>query len=919
MEDTDGDNVPDAVRVFAEGLNIPIGVAKVQDAVLAYSIPSIERFQDTDGDGKADKRETLYSSFGYRDTHGMASSFRPWVDGWIYACHGFANDSAVQGSDQKPVQMNSGNTYRFRADGSHIEQWTWGQVNPYGLAFDSFGNLFSSDCHTKPAYQLLRGAYYPSFGKPHDGLGFGPEMMQHLHGSTGIAGIVIASTMHFPKEYRGNLLIGNPVTGRINRDKLVRTGSTSIAEELPDFLSCDDRWFRPVDLAIAPDGSLYIADFYNCIIGHYEVRLDHPRRDRERGRIWRVVYKGTSESPPGKLDSPGDLTRLDADALAKRLGHKNQMVRVHATNQLVERIGPDCLSVVRPILADSAAIAPKVAHALWVVERLAGLSAAEIQNLANHSKPLVRTHLVRALGERPDWTASAPNFHAIIQEMLLKDKNAIVRRVSAEVLGVHPDRSNIEPLVQAWRDATSADTHFVHSLRISLRNNLRDLGGMSEITGSLGEADDVGSRFADIAVGIRNEDAAQFLAKFLAVGRPDNARRQEFHHHAARYLPSNAIADFAAQARRSAGDDEAAQIDIVRGISHGLQERGQAVPADVAGWASELAGRLLTAKNEARCRAGVDLARDLRILSAAVPLENLAHRDSAVPALRYPALEALAPLDAKRATALLIAIVRESDEPSEIRKPAAELLGKIKDPAGTPILSDLLKVASADLAVFLARGLSWSDIGGDALLTAMEEGRAAAELLNDGVVGHELKFRTIRDKDARLANLRQSIPTPDETVRQMMAQRRRAYADHQANTQRGQAVFTKNCGICHQIAGQGAKIGPQLDGVGIRGLDRILEDTLDPDRNVDQAFRRSTILKTDGSVVTGLVLRKEGSVVIVADPQGKEQRVAESDVDEQQTSKLSPMPSDVARALPEADFFDLMAYLLAQQAGPAGK
>ncbi len=75
------------------------------------------------------------------------------------------------------------------------------------------------------------------------------------------------------------------MTSRINRDRLEWRGSTSVGHEMPDFLSTDDPWFRPVDMQLGPDGALWVADFYNRIIGHYEVPLLHPGRDRERGRI----------------------------------------------------------------------------------------------------------------------------------------------------------------------------------------------------------------------------------------------------------------------------------------------------------------------------------------------------------------------------------------------------------------------------------------------------------------------------------------------------------------------------------------------------------------------------------------------------------------------------------------------------------
>src|SRR5207249_3760148 len=122
--------------------------------------------------------------------------------------------------------------------------------------------------------------------------GFAPQICTHSHGSTAIAGMVYYAAENFPAQYRGNTFVGNVMTCRINRDSLIEHGSTRIAREEPDFLSSDDPWFRPVDLQLGPDGAIYVADFYNRIIGHYEVPLDHPGRDRERGRIWRIAYHG---------------------------------------------------------------------------------------------------------------------------------------------------------------------------------------------------------------------------------------------------------------------------------------------------------------------------------------------------------------------------------------------------------------------------------------------------------------------------------------------------------------------------------------------------------------------------------------------------------------------------------------------------
>ncbi len=237
--------------------------------------------------------------------------------------------------------MQSGNTYRFKPDGSHIEQCTWGQVNPFGLAFDPLGNLYSGDCHSQPIYQLLRGGYYPSFGKPHDGLGFAPEMIDARHGSTAIAGIVYYAADQFPAGVSRQ---------RLHRRRGHQPHQPRIALELArldaegdrcaDFLNSDDPWFRPVDIKLGPDGALYVADFYNRIIGHYEVPLNHPGRDRERGRIWRIVYAGTDGKTQAAAAAPTGRRRRSTELVAD-LGHPNLTVRLTAANQLVERGGEE--------------------------------------------------------------------------------------------------------------------------------------------------------------------------------------------------------------------------------------------------------------------------------------------------------------------------------------------------------------------------------------------------------------------------------------------------------------------------------------------------------------------------------------------------------------------------------------------------
>jgi len=144
----------------------------------------------------------------------------------------------------------------------------------------------------------------------------------------------------------------------------------------------------------------------------------------------------------------------------------------------------------------------------------------------------------------------------------------------------------------------------------------------------------------------------------------------------------------------------------------------------------------------------------------------------------------------------------------------------------------------------------------------------------------------------------------------MIDKRRADYNPGQASATRGAAVFEKNCAVCHQIGGTGAVVGPQLDGVGTRGLERLIEDVLDSNRNVDPAFRASNITLKDDTAITGLLRQEEGELMVFADTTRREIAVRKSEIAELRESELSLMPSNFGDLLLVEEFNDLMAFLL---------
>ncbi|MEA2630911.1 MAG: hypothetical protein QOE66_1130, partial [Chloroflexota bacterium] len=750
----------------------------------------------------------------------------------------------------------------------------------------------------------LRGACYPSFGRPHDGLGFGPEMLTHDHGSTAISGISYYAADHFPEPYRGTIFIGNVMTNRINHDRLEWHGSTPKAIAQPDFLRSDDNWFRPVDIELGPDGALYVADFYNRIIGHYEVPLTHPGRDRERGRIWRIVYRG----PEGKqrpVAPRGDGPQADRGALIDDLGHPNLAVRLQAANQLVDRPPDATLKTI----ANADENPWRRVHALWVLQRQGLLDEDTLKAAAGSREGAVRVHAQRVLGERTELPGPLRDLalHG------LTDEDAQVRRNAAEALGRHPDPANIRPLLDLRQAAPSDDTHLIHVVRMALRDQLlTDPAWDSLEAMPRSERDD--RDVADVAVGVPSAAAARFLfGRIRRVSSFEGVPLLPFIHHIARHGADATGSELTAflNDRRDQGPTWLATL--LKALQQGLQERGASPGDESRTLALETARALLDSAKGEEVKAGISLAGPFTLRELQDRLAMLAGNPAADAQVRTSAMTALATIAPQAAVAVLGPVLGDPSVPIALRTQAAGALASSAQPGAEAALLAALPTAPGQLQTVIAAGLAARPAGARALLDAVAAGKASARVLQDIFVAAALNQSKLPDLKERLDPLLKGLPPSDQRLRDLLARRRARFETSARDPAEGAKVFEKNCMACHQLRGQGARIGPQLDGIGVRGVERLLEDILDPNRNVDQAFRTTQLALTDGRLVAGLLLREEGEVLVLADSQGKEVRIERDLVDERVLSQLSPMPANFADQIAEADFYHLLGYLLSPQ------
>jgi putative heme-binding domain-containing protein len=1037
LEDTDGDGRADKVTVFADDLNIPTGVLPYKNGCIAWSIPNILFLEDTKHEGraeKADQRRILFGPLGYeRDTHGMISSLRLGLDGWIYGTHGFSNTSHFQVLPQNKqsnpkseilnpksdtLDISSGSIFRFRPDGSAVQLWTNGQVNPFGLCWDSWNNLYSADCHSNPITQLIRGATYPQFGKTTDPLGFGPVMCEHAHGSTGIAGIVYIDGSLWGPEWNDHMFVGNPVTSKVNHDHITFIGSSPTANEEPDFLTSDDPWFRPVDLQLGPDNALYIADFYNKIIGHYEIPLDHPGRDRKSGRIWRVVKKGFTR----KLNECDLSGKTPEQLLAIIKADSNVNTRHTACGELMRR---------------------------------------------DHLPTVPLTHQIVG----PAGVPKQPEARVILEAL---------RQMSTDSLDA-PQLGDFLPFAKQLKNAAPKDEHLKHALRIALRSMLEKPGAY-EVLKELKDTETMQDELIRISLAVPSQAAADWLLSQIHSaadrGHPlDHVLLGKCLGHIAGYLPFKREIELFDTVRTTYAGDLDTQLDLFFALEKG---KGSLAPHDaiLRMWAGQLAKQLLdllarSDDNEwqpttppskenpspwfatkRKCADGVDAefldshppggekltgalrskafvmpesltfwlaghrgfpaaapheknfvrlvdAENGRELARAYPPRHDVARpvtwrcasnggislpkdlvgrqvyleavdgDSAtayawlalgrfdppvlgVPDLKSPrrdhrvlglaklcaleilpdpprgahdkplvdsCLDALSALPDKATLAAETRVTLAEVESLRHRNPVARLLTPlVKDPATVspwmnllcdahsdllPALTLAFKTATTHQQVTLAELLAASKPGASALLDL-----APPSVLAEPLVSSKIKALGDDTLSEHLKKITATVPPQNAAVNALIAQRLKTFDPAKADKLHGQQVFIQTCTPCHRIGVVGNLVGPQLDGIGVRGPERLLEDILDPNREVDPAFRLHILKLKDGSVTTGLIRRKQDGALIYADVAGQERSVPQTMIAGDDISPFSLMPSGFGDVLTPQQLQDLLAYLL---------
>lgn len=421
LEDTDNDGKADKQTTFADGLHLTIGFEFAPEGVYLSQGPNLVLLKDTDGDDKADVTEIILSGFDDHDTHHAISAFAADPSGAIFMGEGVFLHTNVE-TAYGPVRATNGGFYRYSPQRHHLEHTAQLPIpNPWGIAFDDWGQNFFAHTSGPDMTWMLPGTIKPRYGVGSPN----PEnLIEKKHRVRPTSGLEFISSRHFPDAAQGDLLINNTIGFLGTKQHTMVDDEASagyISKHAEDMVLGSDKNFRPVDMEFAPDGSLYLIDWHNVLIGHMQHNARDPLRDHVHGRVYRITY------PSRPLVKPAKIVDATIEELLDNLKLHEYRTRYRTKRELRARDADEVLSKLKAWVTNLDKNNAKYEHhlleALWVTWGLNKIDEPLLRQLLDANDFRARAAAVRVL--RYGGHQIADKTELLMQTA--KDKNARVR------------------------------------------------------------------------------------------------------------------------------------------------------------------------------------------------------------------------------------------------------------------------------------------------------------------------------------------------------------------------------------------------------------------------------------------------------------------------------------------------------------
>lgn len=904
LEDTDGTGRYDKSTIVADQIRWPSGVMPWKGGAFVLSSPDLMYLKDTDGDGKADVRDRVYTGFAGR-TYEVPNSLRWGPDNRIYGAGSYAGGSVTPVGDAngKREAIKFGHSRDYRFDPRRLQQpgafQTTSGSGEWGNTFDDDGNRFTCNATTlvihgvlpveyisgNPFYvppriietpagewapihpisppepwKVVREQFWSKWKNSSSDFRAGRFPPRELapHGyATAAAGITAYTGSAYGDGFRNNVFIGEPANNAVVRLHLKPSGLGFEAERAPgevntDFLASTDNWFRPVNFANGPDGCLYVVAMYreviedesaipNDILRHYDLYSG-----RERGRIYRIVRDGFKRPPSPRL------SQADTAALASALDRPDGWWRETAQRLIYERQDKALVDPLKKLVSEGKLAATRVA-ALWSLKGLDALDEPTLWLALRDDSELVRAAAVKL--SEPLLNTSAETEARVTS--LSDDPSLRARFQVALTLGeLREDRSSPVLAKMMLRDAH--DPWMREAILVSARE---DRAATLFRYGA--QADD----FRHSAEG------AEMLGQLaMMVGL--------------RAAPAHVREVLAAAIDRKG--DTGFQRNTLQHVAEGLAKSGSSLGVILRGEGDQAVAM----------RATVDAFFTDARQAASDEKRNERDRVDAIGLLGY------APFDSVGDT---FKTLLDPAQPPAVQMSAVRALGAQTEGAGVAkLIVDRWRSLGPEVRALAMDVLFRRPERLSIFLDAIESRRISANELDPSRRQSILKSsdKGIRTRAAAL------LGGPPSSDRQKLIDRYLAAMPGLAgDPNRGREVFQKNCAVCHQQDKQKKNVAPNLAILEDRSPNTLLVSILDPNRDVKPIYVAYTLITKDGQDFTGVIANETESAVTIRRAGGLEDTVFRNNIQRLTSSGQSLMPEGLESAVSVQQMADLLRFL----------
>ncbi|MBI2478993.1 MAG: HEAT repeat domain-containing protein [Planctomycetia bacterium] len=872
LEDRDGDGVFEHVQVFADKLLFVTGVQPWRGGVVVTMAGEVAYMKDSDGDGRADVRETWYKGFAQENSQLRANHPQFGLDNHIYISNGLRGGSVVDARqpDSKVVALN-GKDFRFDPTSFEFEALTG--VGQFGLTFDDFGNRFVCSNRNPLIHIVLEDRYIarnPAYAPPaaiHDVAAAGEASRiyaisrawttSNLHAGqfTAACGCLIYRGNGMPERFYGNGFTCDPTGNLVHRELVGVKGATfssQPAREGVEFLASPDEWFRPVNLSHGPDGALYVVDMYRAVIEHPQFMPDELKQrpdlalGTDRGRIYRI----TAQAKPDQFRWP-NLGEATSSSLPTLLEHPNSWQRETAARLIYERQDKSAVEGLSRLITNGNIPQARV-HALWALAGLGVLSDEQILAGLHDDDPSVRAQAIVLASAH---VTDAPRLRKAIAK-LAGDEFPQVRFHAALALAPVGDSDE----VSALRSIVLADPRDVWSRRaVAIASGQRSVELLEGIVSQL----PWGGRAA-------KPDEVDLIREFVTLATTSSEENAESRVLAALLdLPSNE------------------QADRLRQIA--LQAFAEALPRRRSSLAVVLKNTAEPQKLEA-------------VKAMFARAATVAKDTSQDPTDRMEAVKLLASDTNSHAEMVELAL---AEPVLAVRIEAINELSRSADPMPWQELLSKFAGHSPSIRRAVVNAALANETRTTMLLDAIETGQIKVAELEPAQVSRLLKHRNSQLSERAGKLLAAAIPED----------RQKVLADYQvvlkmaADPKRGQPIFKNNCATCHRVGDVGVNVAPDISDSRTKQPAQILADVLQPNRAIDNNYVSYSVITVDGQALTGIISSDTATSITLRQPEDKTVTLLRTDIEEMRSNGISLMPEGLEKTIPPQDMADLISFI----------